>query len=157
MSALVFVDTPVLLRTVDARDIALQARAREWVRWCWQQRTGRISTQVLNELYQNAVTCFGPPAPLQQARALVRQLRQWQPPHLDTYTIDGAWSLQDRYALGYWDALAVSSAQQQGCRYLLSDELPNAQRFDTVQVLNPFLIAPAELPTDALLMTDDES
>lgn len=157
MSALVFVDTSVLLRTVDARDAAQQSRARDWVRWCWQQRCGRISTQVLNELYQNAVTCFGPPAPVQQARALVRQLRQWQPPHLDTYTIDGAWSLQDRHALGYWDALVVSSAQQQGCRYLLSDELAHEQRFDTLQVLNPFLVQPAELPIDEPLMTDDES
>ena len=58
MSALVFVDTNVLLATYDERDLAKQSRAREWVTWCWQQRAGRISTQVLNELYNNAITRF---------------------------------------------------------------------------------------------------
>ena len=144
---LVFVDTAVFLRTADERDAGKQARARDWVRWCWMQRAGRISTQVLNELYHNAITRFRARMPVQQARAQVRGLRQWQPPHLDTYVIDGAWALQDRYAISYWDALIISSAQQQGCRYLLSEDLPHQQRFETVQVLNPFLVGPDELPT----------
>jgi len=143
---LVFVDTPVFLYTADDRDLFKQGRARDWVRWCWARRAGRISTQVLNELYHNAITRFRTHMPVQQARAQVRNLRQWQPPHLDTYVIDGAWALQDRHALGYWDALVVSSAQQQGCRYLLSEDLPHQQRFETVQVLNPFLVQPDDLP-----------
>ena len=157
MSALVFVDTHVLLTTVDEREPAKQARARDWVRWCWTARTGRISTQVLNEFYHQAITRFRATLPVQQARAQVRNLRQWLPPHLDTYTIDGAWSLQDRHALGYWDALIVSSAQQQGCRYLLSDELPHEQCFDTLQVLDPNRVQPGELPTVEPQMTVDES
>jgi len=148
MSALVFVDTEVFLRAVDERDPARQRSAREWVRWCWQQRVGRISTQVLNELYNHAITRFRSEMPVQQARAQVRNLRQWQPPHLDTYVIDGAWALQDRYALGYWDALIVSSAQQQGCHYLLSEDLRHGQRYETVQVLDPFRIGPSELASD---------
>ncbi|MCA0325776.1 MAG: PIN domain-containing protein [Proteobacteria bacterium] len=147
MSALVFVDTHVLLTTVDEREPAKQARARDWVRWCWTARTGRISTQVLNEFYHQAITRFRATLPVQQARAQVRNLRQWLPPHLDTYTIDGAWALQDRYVLSYWDALIVSSAQQQGCRYLLSEELLHQQRFETVQVINPFELLPDELPS----------
>ncbi|HRW71111.1 PIN domain-containing protein [Ottowia sp.] len=147
MTPLVFVDTPVFLRTADDRDLAKQARAREWVRWCWEARAGRVSTQVLNELYHNAITRFGARMPVQQARTQVRDLRQWQPPHLDTYTIDGAWALQDRHGLDYWEALIVSSAQQQGCRYLLTDNLPHAQRFETVEVLDPFRVGPDQLPS----------
>ena len=148
MPPLVFVDTPVFLYAADERDGRKQALAREWVRWCWSQRSGRISTQVLNELYHNAITRFRARMPVQQARAQVRNLRQWQPPHLDTFTIDGAWALQDRHALGYWDALIVASAQQQGCRYLLSEDLPHQQRFESVQVINPFRVRPDELPLD---------
>ena len=150
MSALVFVDTHVLLSAVDERDLPKQARARDWLRWCWTERCGRVSTQVLNEFYHQAITRFRRAMPVQQARAQVQALRQWQPPHLDTYVIDGAWALQDRYALDYWDALIVSSAQQQGCRYLLSEELPHQQRYETVQVLDPFRIGPDQLP-----LTDD--
>ena len=59
MSALIFVDTPVHLYSKDARDAAKQIRANEWLTWCWTRRTGRISTQVLNEFYNNAITRFG--------------------------------------------------------------------------------------------------
>ena len=144
MSALVFVDTNVHLYTRDARDAAKQARAGEWLAWCWTRRSGRISTQVLNEFYNNAITRFRAGVTVEKAREQVRMLRLWQPPHLDTYTVDGAWVMQDRYKLGYWDALIVSSAQQQGCRYLLSEDMPHLQSYDTVQVINPFLMTPAE-------------
>jgi hypothetical protein len=77
----------------------------------------------------------------------VRRLRVWLPPHLDAYTVDGAWDLQDRYGLGYWDALIVSSAHQQGCRYLLTEALPHDQVLDAVRAINPFVLAPNELDT----------
>ncbi|KAB2897200.1 MAG: PIN domain-containing protein [Burkholderiaceae bacterium] len=145
MSALIFVDTSVLLRSVDDSDGAKQARARDWLTGCWQARSGRISSQVLNELYHQAVTRFQGPRVLQQVRAQVRRLRVWLPPHLDAYTVDGAWGLQDRYGLGYWDALIVSSAHQQGCRYLLTEALEHGQQLDAVRTVNPFLMAPQEL------------
>ena len=147
MSALVFVDTNVLLYSYDERDAAKQARAREWVAWCWNHNSGRISTQVLNELYNNAITRFRNTVTVHQARTEVRRLRLWQPPHLDTYTVDGAWDLQDRYALSYWDALILSSAHQQGCSHLLTEDLPHGRQLDAVQVINPFLVSPAELAT----------
>jgi predicted nucleic acid-binding protein len=144
MSALVFVDTNVHLYTKDARDAAKQIRANEWLTWCWMQRAGRISTQVLNEYYNNAITKFKAVVTLEKAREQVRMLRLWQPPHLDTYTVDGAWAMQDKYKLSYWDALIMSSAQQQGCSYLLSEDMQHLQTYDTVQVINPFLMTPAE-------------
>ena len=96
MSALVFVDTNVHLYTKDARDTDKQIRASQWLTWCWTQRTGRISTQVLNEFYNNAITKFRAVVTVEKAREQVRMLRLWQPPHLDTYTVDGAWAMQDR-------------------------------------------------------------
>ena len=144
MSALVFVDTSVHLRAKDARDTEKQIRATEWLTWCWTQRTGRISTQVLNEFYNNAISKFRTVVTAEKAREQVRMLRLWQPPHLDTYTVDGAWVMQDRFKLSYWDALIMSSAQQQGCRYLLSEDMQHLQQSDTVQVINPFLMTPVE-------------
>ena len=141
------VDTEILLASVDDRDAERQARAREWISFCWQTRSGRISSQVLNELYNQAIQRFDGPHVLQQVRAQVRRLRVWLPPHLDSYTVDGAWDLQDRYRLGYWDALILSSAHQQGCRYLLTEALPHDQPMDAVRPINPFLVTPNELDT----------
>ena len=143
----IFVDTEVLLASVDDRDPTRQACAREWLVCCWQGRCGRISSQVLNELYNQAIQRFDGPQVLQQVRGQVRRLRVWLPPHLDAYTVDGAWDLQDRYRLGYWDALIVSSAHQQGCRYLLTEAFPHGAPLDAVTPINPFLVAPHELET----------
>lgn len=145
MTALIFVDTNVFLYCLDTADAAKQKRAQAWVQACWQARTGRISTQVLNEFYNNAITKFKKHIVLNEARAEVRRLRLWQPPHLDTYTVDGAWALQDRFALSYWDALVVSSAQQQGCSYLLSEDMQHGQQFDSVKKINPFETEPQEI------------
>lgn len=145
MTALVFVDTNVFIYSFDERDAAKQQRAQVWLRWCWATRSGRISTQVLNELYNNAITKFRNSVSVQQARHEIRNLRQWQPPHLDTYTVEGAWSLQDSHPLSYWDALIVSSAQQQGCNYLLSEDLQHGQRMDSLTIVNPFIQSPSDL------------
>ncbi len=147
---IVFVDSNVLLASYDARDEALQAAAREWVKWCWQKRSGRISTQVLNELYEGAIRAFGltehtatTPA---HVRLHVRRLREWQPPHLDRYAVDGAWDLQDRHGLTYWNALIVSSALQQSCTHLLSLELPEGM-LDGIQIISPLSLRPQDLET----------
>ncbi len=147
---IVFVDSNVLLASYDGRDEALQAAAREWVRWCWQKRSGRISTQVLNELYEGAVRAFGLTAQTAvtpaHVRLHVRRLREWQPPHLDRYAVDGAWDLQDRHGLTYWNALIVSSALQQSCTHLLSLELPEGM-LDGIQIISPLSLRPQDLET----------
>ena len=56
---------------------------------------------------------------------------------------------QNRSFLSHFEdrICAHASAQQQGCRYLLTDNLPHAQRFETVEVLDPFRVGPDQLPT----------
>ena len=113
----------MLLASVDERDPARQARARSGsLLLANAQRAHQLAgaQQVVQIKPSSAF-----PVPCAAASACqVRRLRVWLPPHLDAYTVDGAWDLQDRYGLGYWDALIVSSAHQQGCRYLLTEALP---------------------------------
>jgi predicted nucleic acid-binding protein len=145
---IVFVDSNVLLAAFDSRDTTLQTAAQDWLRWCWQKRSGRISTQVLNELYEGAVRAFGlsaqTPTTPAQVRLHVRRLREWQPPHLDRFAVDGAWDLQDRHGLTYWNALIVSSALQQSCTHLLSLELPPGE-LDGIQIISPLGLLPQDL------------
>ena len=49
----VFVDTNVLIYALDPRNAAKQHAAQSWLARCWQERSGRVSTQVLNEFYVN--------------------------------------------------------------------------------------------------------
>jgi predicted nucleic acid-binding protein len=148
----IFVDSDVLIAAHDARNEMLARAAQAWVAWCWRRRVGRISTQVLNEFYNGAVKAFGltessaiTPA---DVRTSVRRLRAWQPPHLDRYAVDGAWDLQDRHGLSYWNALIVSSALQQSCTHLLSLELAALVadgEIEGIRLVSPLAMKPEEL------------
>ena len=122
-----------------------QEVARRWLAWCWQSRQGRLSTQVVNEFYANALRKFSRTLPFLKARAEVRRLRSWQIWQIDDATVDAAWVLQDRFSLSYWDALMVSSAQQLGCAFLLTEDLQHGQCLDELQIINPFLTDRAAL------------
>ena len=133
----VFVDTTVLLYSEDQADPSRQRRALAWLRELWQRRSGRISTQVLDEFYLLATQRIQPPMPAGDARAEVRRYQLWQPWQTDRATVESAWALESRHGLHYRDCLIVAAAQHLGCRYLLSGELPEGQHYGAVQTIHP--------------------
>ena len=149
MSRTVFVDTAVLLYAVDDQDLAKRDQARRWLSACWTGRCGRLSHQVLNEFYLQARQKFPSAVSAGDARAEVRRYQNWRPWVIDHPTVEAAWAIEARYQLGFWDALIVSSAQQQGCDSLLTDALPHGQQIDGVHILNPFTLGPETLALPA--------
>lgn len=143
VSAIVFVDTGVLLAADDAFDPMRQAQARAWLQALWMRRAGRVSTQVLSDYYVVATQRFAMPAG--DARAKLRRLQLWQPWQIDHQTVETAWGVEARFGLRYWDALIVASAAQSGANYVLSSSLANQQHIDGVTVLDPFQLAPQAL------------
>jgi len=75
MTALVFVDTNVLLYAVDSADLKKQQASREWREELWKSRARRISFQVLQEFYAKVIQKW--PAGRDEARAEVRDLLAW--------------------------------------------------------------------------------
>ena len=146
--ALTFLDTDVLLHSVDDRVPAKRDRARQWVTACWTRRCGRTSAQVLEEFYANARTKFPTAISAGDARAIVRRYQLWSPWQNDSATLETAWAIESRYGFGWWDALLVAAAQQQGCRYVVSASLQHGLQVDSVQILNPFEIGPDVLDGD---------
>ncbi len=146
---MVFVDTNVLLYCEDGADPGKQQRAVDWMRVLWTRRCGRLSSQVLGEFYTNATRKLRPPMQAGDARAEVRRYQRWQPWLLDHPTVETAWAIESRYQLSYWDALIVSAAQQQGCEWLLTEDLQHNQQIDGVRVINPFVLGPEVLDTSA--------
>lgn len=143
----VFVDTNVLLYAVDPRSADRRERAQAWLRRCWRDDCGRISTQVLHEMFVN-LRRVAPSMAADDARRIVREYRAWTPWIVDEETIDLAWELQDRFSFSYWDALMVAAAQQQGCTLLLTEDLQHDQRIDQLRILNPFLVGPEVLDAE---------
>ncbi len=148
-ATLVFVDTNVLLYSEDAAHAGKQQRALQWLAALWTRRAGRLSSQVLHEFYANATRRLKPPMPNGDARAEVRRYQRWNPWLVDHATVETAWAVESRLGLNYWDALMVAAAQQQGCAFLLTEDLQHNQQIDSVRILNPFLVGPEVLDAQA--------
>lgn len=134
--SIVFVDANVLLYADDTRDAVKQAQSRDWLLALWQRRSGRTSTQVLNEYYVNVTRKLK--LPQGDARAKVRRFQLWQPWQIDHQTVETAWGIEARFGLSYWDSLTVAAASQAGCTHLLSEDMGHEQHYGAVQVINPF-------------------
>lgn len=145
MNGSVFVDTNVLIYARDSADSAKHARSLEWVTHLFRTRRGRLSSQVLQEYYNNVTRKLRPPMPVSDARADVRNFQAWQPISVDSAVIERAWTVEDRYRLSGWDSLIVAAAQCAGCQFLLTEDLQEGQDFGGVRVIHPFRVAPLDL------------
>lgn len=145
----VFVDTNVLVYRHDITNPVKQSRADDWYGLLWRQRCGRLSFQVLQELYSTLTRKLKPGLDLPQARQLVRVLATWRPVTIDVAILERAWLLQDHNLLSWWDALIVAAAQACKCEILLTEDLQHGQRFGTVMVLDPFA-EPERTPAEIL-------
>ena len=137
---LVFVDTKVLISAEDGAEADKQHSALDWIERLWRARSGRLSTQVLNEFYVDVTRKLKPAMPQGDARARVRRYAAgWNPWQIDHATVETAWAMEARHGLQYWDCLVLAAAQHSGCTLVLSEDMQHEGRYGAVQVINPFL------------------
>ncbi|MEX2530554.1 MAG: PIN domain-containing protein [Gemmatimonadota bacterium] len=144
MTAPTFVDTNVLVYARDSGLPEKQRQASEWLQVLWQQRRGRLSTQVLNEYYVTVTQKLTPGLSRASARQDVRNLLAWDPVALDAGMIEAAYAVQDRFGFSWWDCLIVSAARAAGCEILLTEDLQDGQDLDGIVVVNPFTTLPVD-------------
>ena len=137
-----FVDANVLVYARDASEGSKHERAVQWVRQLWADRSGRVSIQVLEEYYVTVTRKLSPGMPTAEARADVRNLFAWRPLPLGPEMLEGAWEVESRFRLSFWDALVVSAAKAAGCDRLLSEDFTDGRDFDGVRVVSPFAHEP---------------
>ena len=138
MIAPVFVDTNVFVYRHDLSDPAKQALADEWIELLVRTRTGRLSYQVLQELYATLTRSRGQRFGRSEARDIVEALLVWQPIGIDNAVLQRAWLAEERYQISWWDSLIVAAAQASTCQILLTEDLQDGQVFDGVRVVDPF-------------------
>ena len=138
----VFVDTNLLLYSVDESEKAKHVKSREWLDALWTTDSGRVSWQVLNEFYANATRKLKLPSV--RARENVETFAMWRPVGFGLGLLHRAWYWGDKAGIPYWDCLIVASAETIGCRYLLSEDFQDGQKFGDVTVVNPFVSSPKE-------------
>jgi predicted nucleic acid-binding protein len=138
MTALVFVDTNVLVYARDARQPAKQSQAAALFERLWRERSGRTSIQVLSEYYVTVTRKLDPGIARADAWEDVQSFQSWRPLPIDGMLIHRARDVEHRHRLNWWDSLIVAAAQAQNCAILLSEDLQDGGVYGGVTVKNPF-------------------
>lgn len=133
----VFFDTNVLLYADDADAGPKTAVARALLRRAMSERTGVVSTQVLQEFYVNARRKLQLDGAA--ARARVEVYLSFDVVAVSPALLLAAVDLNRLDAISFWDALVVRAAQHAGCDTLYSEDLQAGRRFGPVRVVNPFV------------------
>jgi predicted nucleic acid-binding protein len=142
MNAEVFVDTNVLLYTIDEDPVSASKRQRAQhlllsERWGW-------SVQVAAEFFVNATSAKRPfkltPA---AAASLVETWLTFPTLDVTPALFRAAVDVQQRFQLSYWDAAILAAAKLMGCQTVYSEDMNAAQNYDGVTVVNPFAASTA--------------
>jgi predicted nucleic acid-binding protein len=138
MSDRYFVDTNILMYAHDTAAGEKHARAKALVEDLWQNRSGVVSTQVLQELAVNLRRKAKKPLDARATRDVVSDYLAWQVVVNGGDSILEALELEARYQISFWDALIIQAAQTAGADALYSEDLSDGQRYGSVRVENPF-------------------
>jgi len=141
----VFVDTNVLVYARDASEPEKQPLARQWTDALWEEKSGRLSVQVLSEFYVVTTMKLSPGLSPDAARLDVADLMAWRPLAIDGSLVEAAWSVQDRHTVSFSDSLVVAAAQRLECELLLSEDLQDGYAFGPTTVVDPFRHPPGDL------------
>ena len=119
----IFVDTSVLVHAHDLDSGLKRAIAEHVLKQLWQDETGVLSTQVLQEFYAALTSGIASPVPRRAARDLIHAYSVWPVVTLDAADVQAASDFEERYRVGFRDALIVAAARKSGATLLLSDTL----------------------------------
>ena len=124
-----------------AHDVDAKARheaAKSVLRELWSERTGVLSTQVLQEFYVNVTRKTE--SPLSPARAMewLDQLDEFPCVPIDRSLVKVAAEIAARFRISYWDAALVAAAEVLGAQTLYTEGLNHNQMYGSVRVVNPF-------------------
>lgn len=139
MSGKAFVDTNILLYAHDLADSAKNSVAVDLLTQLWDDNTGVISTQVLQEFAVNLQRRISLSLTHQEIRARIALYLDWEVVVNGKGAILRGLDAKERYQISFWDAMIVQAAESAGCEVLYSEDLSHGQEYGGVLVVNPFL------------------
>ena len=134
----IFVDTSVLIHAHDLDSGLKRAIAEQVLKQLWQDETGVLSTQVLQEFYAALTSGIASPVPRRAARDLIHAYSVWPVMALDAADVLAASDFEERYRMSFRDALVVVAARKSGATLLLSDTLQPYRPITGLELQNPF-------------------
>jgi predicted nucleic acid-binding protein len=134
-----FVDSNILIYAHDADAGAKRQRAAGTLRELWEMRSGRLSTQVLQEFYVNVTQKIKTPIPKPLARETVRNYAPWVQSLITPQTVVRASEIGETWRLSFWDSMILAAAEQSRAAQLLTEDLKHGDVIAGIRIVNPFL------------------
>jgi predicted nucleic acid-binding protein len=136
ISEKVFLDTNILVYTLDNGDKKKQKRSRQLLREAVESNRGVISTQVLQEFYV-ATTKKLELEPL-VAKECIHQFHHLETILITPQLISEAIDCSILNRISFWDSLIVVAAESAQCSLLWSEDLNDGQTIRGVRIKNPY-------------------
>jgi predicted nucleic acid-binding protein len=136
MSARSFFDSNILVYTDDAGAPEKQALALDLLERGRIERSGVISTQVLQEYFVTATKKLKVPSDIARRKTEIFG-------HLDLVRIGFedilvAIDLHRAHQISFWDGLILQAALRSGCSVLFSEDLQAGRKVQGLEIINPF-------------------
>ena len=133
----IFFDTNILVYSVDENDLQKKEIASQLLTDASSSKTGIISTQSLQEFYNVAVK------KLKLSKQIAKEYvelfsNQLTVRQVTVSLILNAIDISIKNKLSFWDSLILSSANDNGCIIVYSEDLNNGQIVGGTKILNPF-------------------
>jgi predicted nucleic acid-binding protein len=103
---------------------------------CQFERTGVISTQVLQEYFVTATKKLKVSDDV--ARRKTELLGRLELVRIGFEDILAAIDLRRAHQISFWDALILRAALRSGCSILFSEDLQAGRKIDGLEIVNPF-------------------
>jgi predicted nucleic acid-binding protein len=137
MTDVVFVDTNILIYAHDRDAGEKREHAARALERLWDEQTGRLSVQVLQEFYVTVTQKLA--TGRASAREIIRTYKQWVHHPTTPETVLRASEIAELSQLSFWDGLIVASAEQAGASQLYTEDLNAGQSIVGVTVVNPLV------------------
>ncbi len=133
-----FVDSNILIYAHDADAKSKHEVAKRVLMELWEQGSGVLSMQVLQEFYVNVTRKIASPLSKKLARTVINSYAIWCV-ETTPAEISSALQIEDESRIGFWDAMIVAAALKSGAGRILSEDLNAGQMFAGVRIENPFI------------------
>jgi predicted nucleic acid-binding protein len=139
MKGKIFVDTNIIIYAYDLDSGPKHDIAKTVIENLWEEKSGIISTQVLQEFYVNITRKIATPLPPAQARGVIENYLVWHVELNGPETILLASEIEERYNLSFWDSMIVAAARNAEAEKILTEDLNPGQIVEGILIENPFL------------------
>ena len=133
---MIFLDTNIFVYSADVKDKTKQGRAYSIIRNAVDNPSFVISSQVLNEFSNVALSKLR--KNIHEVVGFIRLFQRIKVVPVVADLTERALSIKEQYGIQFYDSLVVAAAEANGCDTIFTEDLSDGQIYGTVKAINPF-------------------